>query len=790
MRTLHLTFSSWKYLPLLFLLGGISSALTAQPLTQTLRGTVLDADTKAPIAGATVMIPKRNIGTYSNEEGEFRLENVPLGRHELRVYFLGYETRTLPNILLTSAKEMVLNLELTESVVQMEAVEITAKEDKVAPVNELSVVSTRAFSVEETKRFAGSFNDPSRMAASYAGVSSGEFDEDNEIVIRGNSPRGLLWRLEGIEIPSPNHFTDQGASSGSVSIISSNMLSNSDFSTGAFPSEYGNALSGVFDIYMRKGNNEQREYAFEAGLIGFDFSAEGPFKKGYGGSYLVNYRFSTLSMLSALGLDIVEGSQIDFQDLSFKLHLPTKNAGNFSIFGIGGLSQSDEESEGFFPDGSVGITEKEYFNSNMGLIGTRHRILLGEKTVLTSSLAATAQEVTFEDNELNEAGEFYLDDEDKFVNYTVKAQSILSHKLNAKHLIKTGILYSRLSYDLTSKSFIDEEQRNITFIEEQGGANVWQAFAHWRYRLNEVLTLNSGVHLTYFDLTQKSRIEPRASLKWQLGPTNYLSAGVGMHSRRETLATYLAKRTDDEGAIYQPNQDLDFTKAVHYVLGYDHLITPDLHARLEVYYQDLYDVPISNRVENPFSTINQVAGFTNEELINEGTGRNYGLELTLEKFFSRNYFFLLTSSWYQSKFTALDGIERDSRFNGNFINNFLFGKEFAIRKDNRILVSVRTVMSGGKRFTPVDLAASRDAGYTIYDWNKLYTSRTPTYWRSDFSMSYVINRPKVTHYIKIDIQNVLNRSSVLDEFYSPTQDAILQDTQGSLIPVVSYKIQF
>jgi hypothetical protein len=165
------------------------------------------------------------------------------------------------------------------------------------------------------------------MSASFVGVVSPN-DGGNNISVRGNSPYGFLWRMEGIDIPNPNHFANAATSGGGISILSAQILANSDFLTGAFAAEYGNALAGVFDLRLRKGNNEKREYTIQAGLLGIDLEAEGPVSPGSAHSYLVNYRYSTLSMLANLGLEVGDAIT-NFQDISFNVTLPTKRQGTF-----------------------------------------------------------------------------------------------------------------------------------------------------------------------------------------------------------------------------------------------------------------------------------------------------------------------------------------------------------------------------------------------------------------------------------------------------------------------------
>ena len=263
----------------LLTLGFLLAALCpqAQELTQTIRGNVLDKENQKSLIGAEVVVLTTEpiMGNTTDLDGYFRIEKMPVGRHILQVNYLGYEPITIPNLLVTSGKEIVLNLELLESAVQLEVAVVVAKHDKTGTLNEMATVSARSFSVEETARYAGSFYDPARMATNYAGVAVGASDDlTNEIVVRGNSPRGVMWRLEGVEIPNPNHFSAMGNSGGGISMLSSSTLANSDFYTGAFPVEFGNALSGVFDLNLRKGNNEKREYAF---MLGVEVAEEGPF---------------------------------------------------------------------------------------------------------------------------------------------------------------------------------------------------------------------------------------------------------------------------------------------------------------------------------------------------------------------------------------------------------------------------------------------------------------------------------------------------------------------------------
>lgn len=757
--------------------------------TQTIRGTLTDQELGQPIIGATVELLKNGDllkGVMTDENGEFKIEDVSVGRHVLRFSYLGYEERTLPDILVESGKQTVLEINMTESIHQLEEVVVKAEVEKNKPINELATVSARMFTVEESKRYAGSVDDPARMAMSFAGVT---FEDDvlNSIVVRGNSPRGLLWRLEGIDIPNPNHFADLASSGGGISMLSSNMMTNSDFFTGAFPAEYGDATSGVFDINLRKGNNEKREYAFQLGALGTDFSMEGPFSKNYEGSYLLNYRYSTLALLNdVVGLEIVGDQVPKYQDLSFKLHLPGGDLGNFTLFGLGGVSVSEDEwrSNQYVYEDEAGYQS--------AIIGLTHNYLLNDKSYLKTSIAWTHSNILYDqhrqDTVINTGRDLYNED---YISTTQKLSVTYHHKFNPRHFIKTGVIGSRLAYDYRTLSFDPGQEELRTDLDAEDKAYMTQAFAAWKWRLGEQWTMNSGLHYLYFNYTGEHSVEPRIGVSWDFREGQQFSAGMGLHSKVENISVYTAERTLDDGSTIRPNENLGLSKAVHFVVGYDRMIKKDLHMKVEAYYQHLYDVPVY--VNAPFeSIINNTYGYTTDSLVNEGTGTNYGLELTLEKYFSRNYYFMFTGALYEAKYTALDGVERDNLFNGKYMTNLLAGKEFVTGKagTNRFGASTRFMLSGGKRYTPVLLEASRQAGHTVRDLTRVYGEKLEDYWRIDLQLYYRINRSKVTHVIKLDAQNILNRLNVYDYYYDSVIENIEVETHTGIIPVLSYKIIF
>ena len=578
---------SFKKIRFLFTLTFVSLAqvLFSQTLTQTVRGRIIDQESQTALPGANVVIldSKELLGSTTDVNGNFRIENVPVGRISIGITFIGYEDKLIPNILVTSGKETVLDIVLKESLTMMDAIEINASKDKSEISNEMALTSARAFTVEETKRYAGSFNDPARMVSAYAGVDS-DPSGNNSIIVRGNSPKGIQWRLEGIDIPNPNHFSDEGATGGPINTLNSQMLANSEFYTGAFAPEFGNALSGVFDMKLRKGNNEQREYSLSVGILGTDATIEGPFVKGGGSSYLVNYRYSTLSLLDGMGIVDFDGVP-KYQDLSFKFHLPTKSFGTFSLFGLGGRSNIREEE--FVDEDEEILALRGDYKANMGVIGITQYWSLGSQTYLQNSISVSENGSGYLGYRPNVDNLMTRDNDMNLDKKSFKAASTLNHKFNAQHNVQAGLIYTRHSFDFYHNYFDEQTQQYVSDQNMTGNADHYQGFVSWKYRPLEDVSIVSGVHLQKISLNDAVSVEPRASIRWQFHPQQALTAGFGMHGKMEPLTNYYSIVGAEEGTPTTPNKELDFSKARHYIVGYENKLTSNLFLKVEAYYQQL-----------------------------------------------------------------------------------------------------------------------------------------------------------------------------------------------------------
>ena len=764
-------------------------SLTAQPLTGRISGQVVDETTRAPIPGATLVLQGTDpvIGGTSNADGEFVLRDVPVGRYDLRVSSLGYEPVILKELLLTSGKELLLTIGLTETVMTGKEVVVTARILKGRPLNQAATTSGRMFSVEEANRYAGGFDDPARLASSFAGVAS--TIGNNGIVIRGNAPKSTAWRLEGVEIPNPNHFADLDAlGGGGLTILSSHLLDNSDFLTSAFPAEYGNALSGVFDIRMRRGNYRQREHRLQVGLTGIDVASEGPFVQGERSSYLFNYRYSTLALLSPLLPEDAEGTT--YQDLSFKLHFPFSGGGVLSFWGIGGIDGSGQQAE---TDSSKWVYAQDQTSQAVdqftGASGVSYGLPLSEQIFLKSTLAVTGNGIDLESERLVES-QLLPDQKIQSTTWNMIFSSFASIETGKRHRNRTGLEITGLNYDMLLEESPEPGEMLQAIVDRDGKSFLLSAYTSSTISLGESLKATLGIHGQFFTLNNHHTLEPRAGITWQFHPDQRIGIGYGLHSRLERLNFYLARGESEEEEI-SPNIDLDFSRAHHLVASYDLEITPDLHLKVEPYYQYLFNIPV--RPNSSFSFINmQNDWFLNDSLVNEGKGRNIGLDLTLEKFLRDGYYFLLTGSLFSSRYTGGDGIWRDTRFNRKYLVNLLFGKEWSLGKEeqNTLSLNLRGTFQGGDRRTPVDLQRSIEEEDVIYDEGSAFSIAGEPSFLLHATLSYRINGRGHTSTIGLNLLNVTGVKEFYGDRYNYVEKSVDPNNEAIIIPNLSYRIEF
>lgn len=784
----------------------------AQTHFQTIRGRVLEGQTQSPLAGATVMVmaDEWQRGTLSDENGYYKVDSVPVGRVSVVFQYMGFEPQARQNLVLSTGAQLEVNAEMVEAVMETETVTITAQTDgqQGNALNEYATVSARGLSIEESNRYAGSFGDPARMASNFAGVASAG-DTRNDIVVRGNSPLGLVWRLEGIDIPNPNHFGTQGANGGPISILNSNTLGNSDFYTAAFPAEFGNATAAAFDLRLRNGGTGKHSQAFQIGFNGVELNAEGPFRRGGNASYLATARYSTLGFFELLGVSwggLVGTPQ--YQDGSFKLNFPLKNGANVSVFGIGGRSYidiletklTDEQwnDPDFVPEYND-IRPRAY----MGVAGASLMLPVGTKSYLRVTAAFSGVGRNLSSDTLTTDRRAYWEFRERTRDNVAQLAVQFNHKFSARHSLRVGAFAKHLMLSMEDSTrlffpqYIGQELDSVAItvplhdIEAQ--TQLLQAYANWQWRISAKLTANVGLHAMHLALNSNTSVEPRAGIRWVPHRRHAITAGYGLHSQLQPLAMYFISQPEDPAR--QPNRNLGFTQSQHAVVGYEVTPVQNFRIKLEAYWQWMANVPITTYASD-FSMVNIGAGFGPlprlTSLENTGTAWNHGVELTVEKFFAKHYYFLVTASVFESQYTAADGREYNTAFNTGYVVNALGGVEFPLgRNRNYALFSdIKLTTSGGGRYTPLDIPATQAALAPVEQPQSAWSEQLPAYFRLDVKVGIRQNFRKWSQELAFSAQNATGQQNLFSRSYSVIRSQYVERYQLGFFPVVQYRVSF
>ncbi|WP_257667010.1 TonB-dependent receptor [Parapedobacter tibetensis] len=766
-----------------------TSAQDNRPV-QTIRGIVIDYASGTPLPSVSVgLLDLPQTATMTDNDGKFTINNVPVGRHDLQASFVGYEPAIFHEIMLTSAREGYLEIQLKENVQQLDEVVIRSRINKEEPLNKMALSGARMLSVEEASRFAGGMDDPARLVSSFAGVSPSV--STNGISIHGNAPSLLQWRLEDVEIPNPNHFADVASLGGGVlSSLSSNVLGNSDFYTSAFPAEYNNAVSGVFDMKLRNGNNQQFQHTLQAGILGLDVASEGPISRKHNASYLFNYRYSTTGLMNKVSPAGDLEQAMDYQDLNFKFNFPTEKAGVFSWWGTALIDKIKPEIESpeewDYRDDASDSRMKQIAAAT----GLSHRYLFGNDGLLKTTLATTysktdAWEDVFDFDLVSSPS---LDFKSRYTNLVLT--SSFNRKYSSKHTNKTGFTITNMNYDmdfdLAPYSTIPMER----IAEGKGNTNLVSAYTSSLFSLNDRISATLGANGQFLTLNNSWTIEPRAAIKWQVSSKNSFGFAYGLHSRMEKMDVYFVKTkaTGDELI----NNDLDFTKAHHVSLSYNYKMSDNMNLKVEPYFQYLYDVPVI--ADSPYSVLNRSTFYVEDALVNKGEGRNYGVDVTFEKYMTKGLYYMVTASVFDSKYYGGDGVWHHTKFNRNYILNGLVGKEWMVgrNKQDVLGVNLKLTLQGGNRYSPVDEEATlaHPDKETQYNETKAYSKQLSPMFLANYTFSYRMNRNNVSHEFAIKGMNATGYKEYFGHEYNLKTGVIEPRRLKNSILNIVYRLDF
>lgn len=817
--TVNQNLGRMKNLFTLFFLGFLclNSSISAQDVVQDVKGQIGDQQSRSSLPNAEIELlyfnPKKI--SIADSLGRFTLKDVPVGRHRLLVKAKGYGEVVINDLIVTAGKEVFLQIYLEEQLVSESWTSsdnssskryISRIKDDAA--NTMVDVSSQSFSLDEVNRYSGSRSDIARLVTGFAGIINPD-DARNDIISRGATSLGTQWRLEGIPVANPNHFGYLSTSAGYFPIININMMANSDFLYGNMSAEYGNSTSGTFDINLRKGNASRTEFTGQFALNGGELMLEGPLSRvGGNASYVVGARYSVLKLFDAIGVDLGTNSLPDYFDVNFNIYLQDNEKRRTNIFGIYGYSQIftpfglNEEDDLVTIDANKDIA----VNVQNGTLGLTHREVISNKTYWQTTLGATG---SYEWN----YSDFYIEQPDssfykyrgsayRLTHFNYSLNSYLNTKVNRKLNFRTGVMlqYRQLSLQDTFNRY---DTLDYLRHDYQGSQWMLEAYGQMQYKFSNRLRTTVGIHGQFFTLNNNWSLEPRFSLIWDPVNQHRIALGYAWQSSELPYRLHFQQFPvfDSSGTLasnQQPHTNLDFLRNHYFTLEYTYKISESWQLELMPYFRYWTSVPVEANIASGFSFFNYASEeFTDymplNSLESSGTAVNYGVDLTLRKYFSKGFYAVVNASWLNATYKGSDGIERNSRFNRHYIARLLGGKEFKVgkQKNNVIFINSTITYAGGGYATPLDVTASEALQDEVFSSN-YFAAELEAYLRVDLKLGMRINSrtKRISHYFFIDAMNVFGRENQARFYYDTAGNSQGVTPQIGFLPDLLYRIQF
>ncbi|MCF7823365.1 MAG: TonB-dependent receptor [Candidatus Marinimicrobia bacterium] len=738
----------------------VSNLLFAQTLG-TIQGRITDELTEEPIIGANVIVEGTNRGSATDIDGNFYIQNVEIGTYRLRVDYIGYTSRIISDVVVKPSRPAVINIELQETVLELEAAVVVAEYFTRSPD---TPASTQVQSSEEIRRLPGGFEDVVRAISILPGVAQADGGR-NDLIVRGGAPSENLYIIDNIEVPNINHFGTQGASGGPQSYINLDFVDETSFSTGGFTAKYGDRLSSVLDISLREGLNDQFASKTTISASQFGFNLEGALPQD--GNFLFSARRSYLDFLfKAAGFGFVP----EYWDFLSKATFDLNQTDQLTFLGIAALNNvkwfNDTEEQRNQNSQILGSNQQQF------VAGVNYRHLMNSG-LLTSSLSQVNVEYDFSQRNADLTPIFSNISHDR----QTALKTDLSLRINRNIRVGTGVKLSRTDFysnlvlnqndvPVIGSINIDEEYQKSGF---KTGAYA-QLSQRW-FRFSYILGLRAD-HSTFIDAPPV--VSPRLSLDYDLTGDVSMNASVGRYNQYPSTIWLVS----DES-----NRKLDPIQADQIVLGLEYLWRDDTKISLETYAKQYRKYPVS--LTRPYLVmVNTGAGFGGstegfasfgvDPLSSEGTGWARGVELFVQKKMSEvPCYGTINMSYNQSMFKALDGIERPGSFDQTWIMNLGGGYVF----NEKWEFSTKFRYATGRPYTPLDENGRQiTSAYNSVrlDANHSLDVRLDRRWANN-------GWGLITY---IDIQNVYNRKPSSIPQFDPNTGEISEGSALGILPSI------
>lgn len=702
-----------------------------------------------------------NYVVASDSLGFFIFKDIKLGTYTLDIdddFFERYTT----SVLLESGNQLKMLIKLKERVHKLADVVIESPY-----YNPYKVTSNYNFSAGDFRKTSATLGDPGRIVQILPGVIPSS-NGSNGISIRGNNPYNNNWYLDDIEIPNPNHFGGFGATSGFLGIFNESNLSGFDFYTGGYPAMYANSNAGIFDLRMKKGNKLKRESFAKVNFLGISAGTEGYFKKGKQATYLLTGRIFDTRVVNLTKM--LEGKDLiipRFQDYSYKINLPINKKLDLSFFGFGASNNLQ----------SIYSVYNETTNNQVlcNNFSTTYSINTNSQLKAIVQLSNTRFDYSYLVRKTSGYEKTQKED-------IIRSNIYFQHKFNAKLRIRIGYqgAFTGYKYKRTSLPLSNFDRDSARDNYDIGYLNL-----NWRLTSKSLLTL--GINNLYTKLLKRYSLEPKASITTQVSNGYKLSFSTGIYSK--VPIAYGFENIKNTPKLMKTGQ---------FIVSNEFQLDSGFTFKVEAYYQYYWNVyyinSIVNGVKNETVLNNPILEYSPNPInSNTTTGRNFGIEVFMNKSFKRNYHLVFSGSLFDSRFKNSEGKLLNTIFNNRF--NFVasLDKEYLRKKSYGIKVvniSCKTLYYGGYYAIPISLTTSQIYQDTYYDIRGIYSDKLPNNFRIDLGIQISYSRKRVKHELRFDIQNVSNHKNVVKRYYDPITDQVKATYQFPILPIIGYGIYF
>ncbi|MCG8785942.1 TonB-dependent receptor [Tenacibaculum finnmarkense] len=774
-------------------------------------GKIIDAKTRDVIPFVNVLVYGTTKGVVSDENGAFKITNIPLGYNKIQVSFIGYQTLISDEYLVTNDNIPFVTIELKESDTTLNEVEIKASLFKKSIQSPLSLQS---LGVAEIEKNPGGNRDILKVIQSFPGVASNPGFR-NDIIIRGGATSENKFYLDGIEVPVINHFQTQGATGGPVGIMNADLIRKVDFYSSAFPANRGNTLSSVIEFTQKRGNPTALNTRATLGTSDAGITLDGPL--GDHTTFMLSVRQSYLQFLFKLIKLPFLPTYNDFQ-LNVKSQL-SKNS-ELSIIALGAIdtfklneSVNDDITDQDILKRNTIVLNTVPVNSQWNYtVGASYKYFAEKSThlvVLSRNELKNTAEKYFLNQEV--AANLLLDYSSKEIETKFRYENNFSTSNNYKVNIGTNIeraTYLNNTYRKVANSqgvFEDTFNSDIDFIKYGVFGQISKGY------LKNKLGVSFGFRIDGVDYNKEmknsfNQFSPRLSLNYSLNDKMSLSSSVGRYYQ---LPSYTVLGFKDNSGEFINKKGLKYIQSDHFVSGLSYKPNTSSKITFEGFYKAYDKYPFS--VRNQISLANLGADFGvvgNEEVVSNSKGRAYGFEVLAQKKSFNGLYGLASYTFVRSEFKDALGSYIPSTWDNKHLLTITAGKK--LKKNWEIGAKFRLV--GARPYTPYDRNASSlktnydVANGAILDFSKLNQKRFDTYTQLDLRVDKTWFLKKIAVNFYVDIQNVYASSASEQPFLLPIEDADgrvsntndssryvleeIESTSGSVLPRIGVIVDF